>query len=402
MRFLLDDEQVAFGRVLDGMLAAAGTPGVVRAWARGEHGPGLALWRRLAETGVLGLAVPESFGGAGRLPVELAVAYEELGRHAVPGPVVETAAVAALLSRLADAGEPGPARRWLPRVCAGEARVTLVPPGGGPYALDPEVCDGVFVVRAGPPGGTGEIPPPHRRADGRDLQVTDADPAERREELSAGRGGEVSAGPDLRGPERSVGALPDGSPAPPPRLFLAGGHGPVQPSVDPARRLARPGPGEELPLPGPAVRAAAANAADWAAFACAAQALGVGAALLERTVAYVGTRTQFGSPVGAFQAVKHRLADVRTGLEFARPLVRGAAVALAAGAPTASAEVAAAKSSACDAAYAAARAALQSHGAIGYTSEYDLSLWIGKARALRSAWGSPVDCRARALDLFSQ
>ncbi|WP_425329109.1 acyl-CoA dehydrogenase family protein [Streptomyces eurocidicus] len=150
------------------------------------------------------------------------------------------------------------------------------------------------------------------------------------------------------------------------------------------------------------MRAAAAHAADWAAFACAAQALGVGAALLERTVAYVGTRTQFGSPVGAFQAVKHRLADIRTGLEFARPLVHGAAVALAAGAPTAAAEVAAAKSSACDAAYAAARAALQSHGAIGYTSEYDLSLWIGKARALRSAWGSPVDCRARALDLFSE
>ncbi|MFE0041809.1 acyl-CoA dehydrogenase family protein [Streptomyces albireticuli] len=342
MRFLPDAEQNAFAHSLDRMLAAAGTPGAVRAWARGEHGPGLALWRRLAEAGVLGLAVPEAYGGVGPLPVELAVAYERLGRHAVPGPVVETAAVAALLSHLAAAGEPGPAEEWLPGVCAGATRVTLTLPAGGPYALDADVCDGVFVVREGATGEEG-----------------------------------------------------DGV-----RLFLAGGHGPVQSSVDPARRLARPVLGEEVPLPESAVRAAAAHAAGWAAFACAAQALGVGSALLERTVGYVRTRTQFGSPVGAFQAVKHRLADTRTALEFARPLVHGAAVALAAGAPGAAAEVAAAKATACDVAYAAARTALQLHGAIGYTAEYDLSLWIGKARALRSAWGSPADFRALALHLF--
>ncbi|UQI46670.1 acyl-CoA/acyl-ACP dehydrogenase [Streptomyces sp. HU2014] len=374
MRFLLDDEQVAFGRALDRMLTAAGTPGAVRAWARGEHGPGLALWRRLAEAGVFGLAVPEAYGGVGPLPVELAVAYERLGRHAVPGPVVETAAVAALLSRLADAGEPGPAAEWLPRVCAGEARLTLTLPGGGPYALDADVCDGVFVVREG--------------AADEEAEGAGAD--------SGGTGRTPASRPLRRG------RLLPAPPPRPPRLFLAGGHGPVQGSVDPARRLARPVPGRELPLPGAAVRAAAAHAADLAAFACAAQALGVGRALLERTVAYVGARTQFGSPVGAFQAVKHRLADTRTGLEFARPLVHGAAVALAAGAPGAAAEVAAAKATACDVAYAAARTALQLHGAIGYTAEYDLSLWIGKARALRSAWGSPADFRALALDLFCE
>ncbi|WP_424890911.1 acyl-CoA dehydrogenase family protein [Streptomyces sp. XH2] len=340
MKFVLGTEQQDFARVLGRMLGAADTPAAVRAWARGDHGPGLAVWERVARAGVFGLAAPEAFGGAGPLPAEVAVAFTELGRYAVPGPVVETVAVTALLARLAAAGRTVLAEAWLPRVCEGGARVTAAlpgAPGGSPYALDADVCDGVFVV----PAGTDD-------------------------------------------------------------LFLAAGHGPVQPSLDPARRLAVPRCGAEPVASGRAVREAARHAADWAAFAAAAQLLGVGAALLERTVAYVRQRRQFGTPVGAFQAVKHRLADTRAGLEFAGPLVHGAAVALAAGAPRTAAEVAAAKAAASDAAYAAARAALQLHGAIGYTAEYDLSLWLGKARALRSAWGSPADCRARTLDIFSE
>ncbi|MEU1947551.1 acyl-CoA dehydrogenase family protein, partial [Streptomyces sp. NPDC020125] len=96
----------------------------------------------------------------------------------------------------------------------------------------------------------------------------------------------------------------------------------------------------------------------------------------------------------------HRLADALIGLEFARPLLYGAAVALASASRPAGevrAEVAAAKVTAGEAAYTAARTALQVHGALGYTDEYDLSLWIRKARALRSAWGSPSICRARVL-----
>jgi alkylation response protein AidB-like acyl-CoA dehydrogenase len=84
-------------------------------------------------------------------------------------------------------------------------------------------------------------------------------------------------------------------------------------------------------------------------------------------------------------------------LEFARPLLYGAAIALATEAPEAGREVAAAKVAACEAAYDAARTALQLHGAIGYTAEHDLSLWLLKARALRTAWGAPSDCRARVL-----
>lgn len=132
---------------------------------------------------------------------------------------------------------------------------------------------------------------------------------------------------------------------------------------------------------------AAGAAADWAAFATAAQALGTGEALLRATVAYVQQRTQFGVAIGSFQAVKHRLADTLIGLEFARPLLYGAAAALAEGAPCAGADVAAAKVAAGEAAYAAARAALQLHGAVGYTEELDLSVWVRKAGPLRDAWG---------------
>ncbi|MFB7914978.1 acyl-CoA dehydrogenase family protein [Streptomyces sp. NPDC056061] len=326
MRFLLDDEQRDFARSLDAMLTAADTPAVVRAWAAGDHGPGRTLWNRLAEAGVFALAVPEPYGGVGPLPVELAVAFTELGRHAVPGPVVETVAAGVLLAGADEAA----AKEWLPRLASGAATATLRTDGYGPYALDADAVDAVFTV----------------------------------------------SGDELR---------------------LAPGPGALTVSTDPARRLLSPPPGGELLASGPRVVRAAVRAGRWASFATAAQALGVGEALLRATVAHVGRRSQFGAPIGSFQAVKHRLADVLLGLEFARPLLYGAAVALAEGAPDADAEVAAAKVTAGEAGYAAARAALQLHGAVGYTEELDLSLWLRKARPLRDAWGTPGACRARVL-----
>ncbi|MCX4552799.1 acyl-CoA/acyl-ACP dehydrogenase [Streptomyces sp. NBC_01387] len=337
MKFLLDDEQAEFGRTLDRMLTAADTPAAVRAWGDGDTGRGRALWARIAEAGVFALAVPEAQDGMGLLPVELAVSFVELGRHAVPGPLVESVAAGVLLGGLAERGDTAAADAWLPRIASGQAMVSLALAEGGPYALDADAADVTFVVTGADAPGTAE-------------------------------------------------------------LRTTAGHGPVQPSLDPARRLARPLPGTGATLAiSPAVEAAATAAADWAAFATAAQTLGVGLALVERTVAYAKQRTQFSTTIGAFQAVKHRLADALIGLEFARPLVHGAAVALSGKSADAGAEIAAAKVAAGEAAYAAARTALQLHGAIGYTAEYDLSLWIRKARALRSAWGTPSACRARVL-----
>ncbi|MFF3330733.1 acyl-CoA dehydrogenase family protein [Streptomyces sp. NPDC002888] len=313
MRFLLDTEQRAFAASLDAMLTTADTPAVVRRWSRGAHTSGRALWSRIADAGVFALAVPEAYEGLGPRPVDLAVAFVELGRHAVPGPLVETVTAAALLT------EPPLAKRFLGSLASGETMATIA--HNNAHALDGDAATLVLVLGS------------------------------------------------------------DG-------LRIAPGHGVVRASLDPARRLTPLEPGGELLTPDPPLEDALA----WARLATAAQALGVGLALLDRTVAYVKQRVQFGVPVGSFQAVKHRLADARIALEFARPLVFGAASTMA------PADVAAAKVSACEAAYATARTALQLHGAIGYTAEYDLSLWLTKARALRTAWGTPKACRTTVLD----
>jgi alkylation response protein AidB-like acyl-CoA dehydrogenase len=161
-------------------------------------------------------------------------------------------------------------------------------------------------------------------------------------------------------------------------------------SVDPARSLwqAR---GHEVLARGPAAAGAVARAREAGTLACAAQLLGAGRALLEASVSHARQRSQFGRPIGSFQAVKHQLADVAIGLEFARPLLDAAAVTLA---PR---DVSAAKVACTGAAQRAARAALQVHGAIGYTQEHDLHLWLTKVRALAGAWGSQAEHRARVM-----
>ncbi len=266
----------------------------------------------------------------GPLPLELAVAFEVLGRHAVPGPLVETVAAATLLAEL---GEPALAKAWLPGIATGTAVLSLArldtasaSPFTSRYALDADSADAVLVVSD--------------------------------DELRAAV-----------------------VPGPPP---LA--------SHDPARRLHRPDAGGEILASGPPVRRAAERAGLVAALVTAAQSLGVGRTLLARTVGYVKERRQFGAAIGSFQAVKHRLADVLIALEFAQPLVHAAALSLD------SRDVAMAKVAAGEAACTAARAALQLHGAIGYTEELDLSLWLRKARPLRDAWGTPAACRTLVVE----
>jgi hypothetical protein len=146
----------------------------------------------------------------------------------------------------------------------------------------------------------------------------------------------------------------------------------------------------------PARSVAAADAFDAGALATAAQIHGAGQAVLDRATDYAKQRHQFGKPIGSFQAVKHQLADALVGLELARPLLFGAALAMSTS--TQARDVSAAKVACTDAAYRAGRVALQVHGAIGYTAEYDLALWLTKIRALTFAWGTQQLHRNRVLD----
>jgi alkylation response protein AidB-like acyl-CoA dehydrogenase len=166
-------------------------------------------------------------------------------------------------------------------------------------------------------------------------------------------------------------------------------------TVDGARRAAtvdwQPSP-ETVVTDDPA---AVALAFDRGAFGTAALLVGLGQRMLDLTVAYVSERRQFGVPVGSFQAVKHHLADALKELAFARPAVHRAAHTLATGDPDRARDVSMAKAMASDAARFVGRQALQCHGAIGYTVEHDLHLYLKRTWALAAAWGDAAWHRDR-------
>jgi alkylation response protein AidB-like acyl-CoA dehydrogenase len=164
----------------------------------------------------------------------------------------------------------------------------------------------------------------------------------------------------------------------------------AQRSVDYSRRLFSVSwtPGDNTRIAtGDAAGQAVIDACDRGALAAAAQCVGIAQTLIDRTVDYVGQREQFGKIVGSYQAVKHQLANALLAVEFARPLVYVAAYAMANTTPHRARDVSMAKVAASDAVDLAARTALQCHGAIGYTFEYDLHLWMKRGWALSAAWG---------------
>lgn len=166
-----------------------------------------------------------------------------------------------------------------------------------------------------------------------------------------------------------------------------------QASVDETRRLAAVSwtPTDETRMDADAM--VIERAQQRAAVAAAAQCVGIAQRLLDFTVEYVQARRQFGSPVGVNQAVKHHLADVGKAIEFARPMVYRAGWALTAGAPDAGEAASMAKAMASDAVDLACRSCLQCHGAIAYTVEYDLQLWLKRGWALAAAWGTAAHHR---------
>ncbi len=171
-------------------------------------------------------------------------------------------------------------------------------------------------------------------------------------------------------------------------------------SVDPSRQLFA----VEV-LEGAAVIAEGAAAADLADFAldrgalgCAAQALGLAQRMIDISVQYTSERQQFGQAIGAFQAVKHHMANVAVQLEYAKAPVHRAAYALAHGQDVASQAVSHAKLVACEAANLAARNGHQVHGAMGYTWEVDLHIFMKKAWALANSWGDAGFHKARVAE----
>lgn len=149
-------------------------------------------------------------------------------------------------------------------------------------------------------------------------------------------------------------------------------------------------------LPGESVAGLTVDdALDIASVCVAAELVGLAEALLAMSVDYAKTRHQFGQPIGAFQAVKHHLADVYVAAAFARPVVAKATWSVTVRTPEASRDASQAMYLAGSAARQAARTALQVHGGIGYTYEHDLHMWQKRVWTLTSVLGDPVRHRCR-------
>ncbi len=159
--------------------------------------------------------------------------------------------------------------------------------------------------------------------------------------------------------------------------WVADGEGAALKSVDPLRNLFASANDNNDP-----------HLLDLAALMSAAQLVGLADAMLHQAVEYGKIRTQFGQPIGAFQAIKHQLASCAVAVEFAKPVVWQAAQALQDGRASAAVHVSHAKVAATDAAMLTAETAIQVHGAMGYTYEVDLHFWMKRSWALAGAWGT--------------
>jgi alkylation response protein AidB-like acyl-CoA dehydrogenase len=336
VHFAFDERQLEFRTQLRALTDKTCTAADLRQAWESELGWSEARWDLLADMGVVGLTVPETNGGLGLGLVDLVLLLEEAGRAGLPEPLLETTALGVPLLMDAPSESAHELRaRWLPLVAAGDAVLTV----------------GTQDMRLVPGALSAHL-------------------------LLLERHGELHAVPA----ESTV------------RV--------AHPALDGARRLA-----EVTWEPSPTTLLATDAAADRvidalrqrAAVGSGALLLGVAERLITMTAAYAVDRVQFGVPIGSFQAVKHHLANALIRLEFARPAVYRGAWSLDHGDPDAASHASMAKALASDAATGAARVALQVHGAIGYTWEHDIHLWMKRAWSLAAAWGDAGFHRARFL-----
>ncbi|MGW7694810.1 acyl-CoA dehydrogenase family protein [Streptomyces asiaticus] len=392
------EEQDEIRRTLRTLLRERCGPDEIKAAVQTAPGYDEALWRRLARTlGLPGLALPAAYGGVGCGFTELALACEETGRVLLPSPLLATAVFAAPL--VAALGTEAQRAELLPRIAEGALTAALAVPGRAlPEAL------GLVGARDGAWAGGGRAGGVQARPDrdggsgwrlyGQVEQVPGGHSAELL--LVAARAGGYTRGRTL--------------------LFLvrAGADGLVRTrltALDATRPQARIelrnvsaellGVDDGGSGSGEAVAEALAAVGTAAAAVLAAEAVGAADAALTRTVEYVRAREQFGRPIGSFQAVKHRLADVYVAVQAARSAAYYAAWAAAeggAGGTEAAVAGGLALARALEAQRTAAAEAVQLHGGIGFTWEHDAHLYFKRAASDELLFGPVHRLRARAAE----
>ncbi|MFF7730544.1 acyl-CoA dehydrogenase family protein [Streptomyces sp. NPDC008001] len=384
------EEQGEIRRTLHELLLKRCGPEELRAAVRTRAGHDETLWRQLAEQlGLPGLAVERRHGGVGCGPTELVLACEETGRVLLPSPLLATAGLVAPL--VAALGTRAQRTELLPRIASGELTGALALPCAPlPAAL------GLTGPGSGAWAGGGRTGGVQARPEGRAWrlygeagQVLDGHSAGLL--LVAARAGGYVRGrtllfvlrPDVvRGVRRTrLTALDETRPQA--RIELRDAEADLLGSADGgvAEALARVGMGVAAML--------------------AAEAVGAADRALERTVGHVRTREQFGWPIGSFQAVKHRLADLYVSLQAARSAAYYAAWAAGTTAPggCSGGDAGVALAQALETQQVVAAEAVQLHGGLGVTWEHDVQLYFKRAASDALLFGPPERLRARAAEL---
>jgi alkylation response protein AidB-like acyl-CoA dehydrogenase len=334
-----------------------------------------ALWSRMVELGWPALTVAEAAGGLGMGPVELAVVVEELGRAVAPGPFVPT--VTQFAPVVAEAGSPEQRNRFLGAIAAGELTGTLA------LAEAAGSIDPASVTATAEPDGASFV------LHGTKPMVVEAAVADEIAVVARRPGSEGDDGVvAFVVPRRGVGME-------------------AVDALDPTRPLARISldgvrvdADRVLGEPGPETAAAIRRAVELAVTALAIEIVGAAQAIFDVTLAYAKEREQFGVPIGSFQAIKHKFADMLIALERARATSYFAALTIAEDDDRRMLAASMAKAAAGDCAALLAKEGIQIHGGIGYTWEHDMHLYVRRVKSDAALLGNAAQHRARVADLI--
>ncbi|HET6182694.1 MAG TPA: acyl-CoA dehydrogenase family protein [Acetobacteraceae bacterium] len=349
MNFDFSDDSKMLREQARRFLAEKCTSKAVRTVLEGEAPYLRPLWCEMAEMGWLGAAIPEDYEGGGLGHEALCVLAEELGRANAPVPFVASIALGA--EAILAAGSAAQKRAHLPGIARGETIATAAL-GAGPG--EPRAARVQATLREG-------------RISGEAWPVPDGMVADLAVVAAREGGGVTLALVDLNGPGVKREALES-----------------LDPTAPQARLRFESAPAETMAGGWDAVGAVLDRAAVLVAFAQ----IGGASACLEMATAYAKERHAFGRPIGSFQAIKHRLADVYVATELARSNAYYGAWALQAGAAELGLAAATARVSASEAGFFAAKENIQVHGGIGFTWEMDCHLFYRRAKHLGLVLGS--------------
>ena len=354
------------------------TSGFVRARMEEPAGVTDDFWAKLAEQGWLGLVYPEEHGGSGLGFVDLTVLMEEMGRVVMPGPFLSTVLLGGLAIR--EAGSAAQKKEWLTRIAAGRGKTALA------WTEPSARWDAAGVTCAARESKDGFV------LNGTKLFVLDAHLADVL--VVVARTGEG------RTPEDGTSLL----------LVPKGTRGvevKLLPTMDQTRKLCEVSfkdaavPADALMGQKGAAWPTLARVVERATVALCAEMCGGAQRVLDMTTDYAKIRVAFGKPIGTYQGVKHKAADMLVDVENAKSLTYYAAWAVDENAPEASLAASMAKAYVTDAYRKVAGAGIQLHGGIGFTWEHDLHLYFKRAKSSEFTFGDATYHRERVAQLIN-